>query len=91
MENENIWIKELKEKRLAYGVSQNKLAVASQITRPYLSDIETGKAVPTQQVKEDLQNALERFNPDNPLEMLFDYVRIRYPTNDVAQIIGVVL
>ena len=47
MENEKIWIKELKEKRLAYGVSQNKLAVASHITRPYLSDIETGKAVPT--------------------------------------------
>ena len=91
MENENIWIKELKEKRLAYGVSQNKLAVASHITRPYLSDIETGKAVPTQQVKEDLLNALERFNPDNPLEMLFDYVRIRFPTNDVAQIIGEVL
>lgn len=57
MENEKIWIKELKEKRLAYGVSQNKLAVASHITRPYLSDIETGKAVPTQQVKEDLLNA----------------------------------
>ena len=91
MENEKIWIKELKEKRLAYGVSQNKLAVASHITRPYLSDIETGKAVPTQQVKEDLLNALERFNPDNPLEMLFDYVRIRFPTNDVAQIIGEVL
>lgn len=35
MENEKIWIKELKEKRLAYGVSQNKLAVASHITRPY--------------------------------------------------------
>lgn len=91
MENEKIWIKELKEKRLAYGVSQNKLAVASHITRPYLSDIETGKAVPTQQVKEDLLNALERFNPDNPLEMLFDYVRIRFPTNDVSQIIGEVL
>ena len=49
MENEKNLIKELKEKRLAYGVSQNKLAVASHITRPYLSDIETGKAVPTQQ------------------------------------------
>ena len=91
MENEKIWIKELKEKRLAYGVSQNKLAVASHITSPYLSDIETGKAVPTQQVKEDLLNSLERFNPDNPLEMLFDYVRIRFPTNDVSQIIGEVL
>src|SRR5699024_6921544 len=91
MENEKIWIKELKEKRLAYGVSQNKLAVASHIIRRYVSDIETGKAVHTRRGKEVLLNALERLNPDHPLEMLFDYVRIRFPTNDVAQIIGEVL
>lgn len=85
------WIDELKEKRLAYGLSQNKLAVASGITRQYLSDIETGKAVPTEQVQTALLASLERFNPDNPLEMLFDYVRIRFPTTDVARVVGEVL
>lgn len=91
MKHDTSWIEELKEKRLAYGISQNKLAVASGITRPYLSDIENGKAVPTKQVKTALLASLERFNPDNPLEMLFDYVRIRFPTDDVARIIGEVL
>ena len=91
MKHDTFWIEELKEKRLAYGLSQNKLAVASGITRPYLSDIENGKAIPTEQVKESLLQSLERFNPDNPLEMLFDYVRIRFPTDDVDCIIGEVL
>lgn len=85
------WMEELKEKRLAFGISQNKLAVASGITRQYLSDIETGKAVPTEQVKTALLASLERFNPDNPLEMLFDYVRIRFPTTKTAEIIHDIL
>lgn len=91
MKHDTSWIEELKEKRLAYGLSQNKLAVASGITRPYLSDIENSKTVPTEQVKTALLASLERFNPDNPLEMLFDYVRIRFPTDNVARIIGEVL
>lgn len=85
MNNKTSWIEELKEKRMAYGLSQNKLAVASGITRQYLSDIENEKVIPTEQVKTALLDSLERFNPDNPLEMLFDYVRIRFPTDNVEK------
>ena len=46
-------LQHLKEKRLAYGLSQNRLAVATGITRQYLSDIETGKVKPS----EDLQRS----------------------------------
>ncbi len=74
LKQDTSWIEELKEKRQSYGLSQNKLAVASGITRQYLSDIETGKAIPTEQVQTALLASLERFNPDNPLEMLFDYM-----------------
>ena len=35
--------------------------------------------------------ALEKFNPDNPLTMLFDYVRIRFPTTDVQHVIHDIL
>ncbi len=88
---QSTWIDELKEKRQAYGLSQNKLAIASGITRQYLSDIETGKVIPTSQVQEALLESLERFNPENPLELLFDYVRIRFPTDNVASIIHDIL
>lgn len=36
--NEEQWIKELREKRIAYGISQGRLAVASGITREYLNN-----------------------------------------------------
>ena len=89
--NENNWIQEMKKRRIAYGVSQNKLAVATGISRTYLSDIETEKVVPTKKLQDLLLEILERMNPDNPLEMIFDYVRIRFPTDNVAKIIGEVL
>lgn len=85
------WVNELKQKRQDFGISQNKLATASGITRPYLSDIENGKAVPTEQVKLALLDTIERFNPDNPLEMLFDYVRIRFPTTNITRVVEEIL
>jgi len=89
--NEETWVQDIKEKREVYGISQQKLALAAGITRPYLSDIETGKAHPSEALQKAISEALERFNPDNPLEMLFDYVRIRFPTTDVKHIVEDVL
>jgi len=88
---ESTWVKELKEKRGEYGISQNKLTVAAGITRQYLSDIETGKVSPSAELQISISKALEWFNPDSPLEMLFDYVRIRFPTLDFKQIVEDVL
>lgn len=82
---------QLKELRNAYGVSQNKLAVTAGVTRSHISDIETGKTVLTTDRQEVLFNALERYNPDAQLTMLFDYVRIRFPTTDVKHIVQDIL
>lgn len=81
------WVRRLKEKRLSYGLSQNRLAVAAGMTRQYLNDIENGRAFPSADTQTALLKALERLNPDAPLEMLFDYVRIRFPTTDVKHVI----
>lgn len=89
--NIDTWRQKLQEKRSAYGVSQRRLAVATGITRQYLSDMETGKIVPSEELQMFILEALERFNPDSPLEMLFDYVRIRFPTLDVKHIVQDVL
>ena len=50
--NEEQWIKELREKRIAYGISQGRLAVASGITREYLNKIESGKMKPSKELLE---------------------------------------
>ena len=49
------------------------------ISREHLNRIESGKVSLTLEMKEKLLTALEKFNPDEPLFLLFDYVRIRFP------------
>ena len=67
--NEEQGIKELREKRIAYGISQGRLAVASGITREYLNKIESGKM----KLKEvDLNKArLEREIDNLPIDARF--------------------
>ena len=79
------------EKRNAYGVSQKRLALMAGISREHLNRIEAGKVHLTNGMKLKLLEALERFNPEAPLFLLFDYVRIRFPTLDIQHIIKDVL
>ena len=74
--NDTDWINDFKEKRTQYGVSQNRLAVMAGVSREYVSRIESGKVVLTEEIKGKFTDALEKLNPENPLEMVFDYVRI---------------
>lgn len=52
----------------------------ANISREHLSRIEAGKVTLTEDMKHTLLEAVEKFNPDNPMFLLFDYVRIRFPT-----------
>lgn len=61
------------------------------MSREQVSRIENGKVSLTEELKSQLTDALEKLNPDNPLEMLFDYVRIRFPTLDVRHVVEDVL
>lgn len=85
------WRQQLKARRTAYGVSQNKLAVHAGISREYVNRIETGKVKPTENLKDALMDILEQWNPEAPLEIVFDYVRIRFLTTDPIPIIEDVL
>lgn len=89
--NDTEWIQDFADRRLQYGVSQTKLAVMAGISREHLSRIESGKVAVTEKMKVKLLEALERFNPETPLTMLFDYVRIRFPTLDIGHIIKDIL
>src|SRR5690625_3718116 len=89
--NQVPWYQQLREKRLEYGVSQNKLAVHIGISRQYISEIETGKVTPTQTLQNAMFDILEQFNPDAQLEILFDYVRIRFLTTNPKPVIEEIL
>ncbi|WP_417282106.1 MobT family relaxase [Clostridioides difficile] len=90
--NENIQFGEfLQNKRLLYGVSQNKLAVISGVPRQYISDVETGKILPDKDKQKYILNELEKMNPELPLTMMIDYIRIRFPTTDVKYVVNEIL
>lgn len=61
------------------------------ISREHLNRIETGKVTLTDDMQEKLMKAVEKFNPDAPMFLLFDYVRIRFPTLDIQHIIRDIL
>lgn len=89
--NDKNFIEELRQKREEYGVTQRKLAVACGISRTYFNQIENGTVVPSAELKQTIEKQIERFNPQEPLFLLIDYFRVRFPTTDALKIIREVL
>ena len=72
-------------------MSQTRLAIMAGISREHLNRIEAGKVNLTDDMQDKLMDAVEKFNPDAPMFLLFDYVRIRFPTLDIQHIIRDIL
>ena len=89
--NDKNFIEELRQKREEYGVTQTRIAVACGISREHYNRIEKGKLPLTEELKEILEKQIERFNPQEPLFLLVDYFRVRFPTTDTLAIIRDVL
>ena len=89
--NDKNFIEELRQKREEYGVTQTRLAVACGISREYYNRIEKGKQSLNDELKEVIEKQIERFNPQEPLFLLIDYFRVRFPTTDALAIIRDVL
>ena len=85
--NDKFFIQKLKEKREKYGISQSRFAVACGISREHYNRIENGKTPLTEELKQEITKQLERFNPQEPLFLLIDYFRVRFPTTDAENVI----
>ena len=72
-------------------MSQTRLAIMAGISREHLNRIEAGKVTLTDDMQDKLMGAVEKFNPDAPMFLLFDYVRIRFPTLDIQHVIRDIL
>jgi len=81
------WHEKLKRRRLRYTVKQKDLACAAEISAQYLSYIESGKVSASRKTKKKLEEALETLHFQSPLEVIFDYCRIRFKTNDARHVI----
>ena len=89
--NDKNFFEELRQKREEYGVTQTRFAVACGISREYYNRIEKGKQPLNDELKEVMEKQIERFNPQEPLFLLIDYFRVRFPTTDALKIIRDVL
>ena len=84
------WTEDFKEQQTAMGVTQGQLADIARISRIHLSRLLNGRQELTDQHKTLLDAALDKFLPD-ALTAKVDYVRIRFPTQDVRYVIEDVL
>lgn len=82
----------MKEKRETYGIPQSRLAATLGVTRVYLSYLENGKKeIQSKEKKDYIMDVVERFNPECPLNLMIDYMRIRFPTNNAKYVIEDIL
>ena len=84
------WITDFRAKRMQIGVSEQELALEAGLTPEYYRRLEQENQSVPQKVRKRLKDALIRLHPE-PLTLLFDYVRIRFPTMDVKHVIEDVL
>lgn len=84
-------IANIREKRIEYEISQSDFAEKLGINRVNLTKIENGRKKVGDKLLDRMEKILEICNPDKELEILFDYVRIRFPTTDEKRIIEKVL
>lgn len=81
----------LKKRRKAYGLTQSKLALQAGVARTNLSGIESGKVILTDEMFDRLSTALDRLNPDSGMNIVIDYVRIRFLTTNAVHVIENIL
>ena len=78
---------ELKLKRESLGLTQKQVASYLHISRGHLNQIEIGNRQPSEKLLRDLNEFYKNYEVEKPIEILFDYVRIRFPTTNVCEVI----
>ena len=73
--------------------TKNKVKDKANAVKENIKDMptQTAYAVYSEMCIRDRHKELARFNPEAPLTMLFDYVKIRFPTLDIQHIIKDIL
>lgn len=73
------WSETVKAKHKALTITQDQLALCLGITRQHLQRVESGKANPSSSLQMQIDQVLNRWQAAPELNLIFDYVRIRFP------------
>lgn len=82
---------DIRERRKRDGLTQRELAELVGVSESYCREVENGTRTASKELLKKIDYFLELYNPEKQLEILFDYVRIRFPTTDVRHIMEDVL
>ena len=82
---------EMKNKRLASGLSQGELASLTHVSRYSINRFENGKANASKSTQNIILRCLNYYICDKPFYLLVDYLSVRFPTTDALEIIRKVL
>lgn len=85
------WWQSIDKKCLDYGISQSRLAMFADMDRRHLLRLRKGETPFTEKHRHAIESAVEKLNPNTPLSIIIDYVRIRFKTIDFQKIICNVL
>lgn len=85
------WFSRIEKRRKSYDVSQEIVAKHAGITERYYSLLATGRKQAGKELLKRLDIVLDLFDPEKEMEILFDYVRIRFLTTDEKAVIEKVL
>lgn len=81
----------IRERREYDGLTQGQFAELLGMDRSYLNLIENGVRKPSEELAQKIDYFLDLYDPGTKLEIIFDYVRIRFPTTDADAIVEEVL
>nr|WP_297274247.1 replication initiation factor domain-containing protein [uncultured Agathobaculum sp.] len=84
------WMEDFKAQQAALGVTQGQLADMAGFSRGYLNRLLNRSQELPERYKARLAAALEKLQPD-AIKVKIDYVRIRFPTLDVQNVVENVL
>lgn len=81
----------VRERRIKTGMSQRKFADILGISRMHLNRIESDERIPSEELMERMEYFLSCYDPDAEVDIMIDYVRIRFKTIDYKHILEDVL
>lgn len=77
---------DIRERRKRDDLTQKQLANLIGVSHTYLNEIEKGRRKASVELLHKIDYFLNLYDPGKKLEILFDYVRIRFPTMDIKHI-----
>lgn len=77
---------EMKNKRLASGLSQGELASLTHVSRYSINRFENGKANASKETQNIILRCLNYYVCDKPFYLLVDYLSVRFPTTDELEV-----